>query len=159
MTTYPYLIQKIAGFPDTIYGHQNTQTRLESETTDNIIWFRYANAGNSDADDKSINSDASSSARSRIKFTTLNSPTPLHAVIEHAARIALPSVKLFVFTGRSRRLAVENHRKELHDLMQEHGHVGTEVKKTVGDVATAFVVAGVGSGIVVLQAAGLGSVN
>ena len=37
--------------------------------------------------------------------------------------------------------------------MDEHIHVGAEVRKTVGDVATAFVVAGVGSGIVVLQAA------
>lgn len=52
---------------------------------------------------------------------------------------------------------MENHRKELNELMVAHGHVGTEVRKTVGDVATAFVVAGVGSGIVVLQAAGAGS--
>lgn len=37
--------------------------------------------------------------------------------------------------------------------MDEHIHVGAEVRKTVGDVATAFVVAGVGSGVVVLQAA------
>ncbi len=38
--------------------------------------------------------------------------------------------------------------------MQEHGNVGAEVRKTIGDVATTFVVAGVGSGIVVLRAAG-----
>lgn len=48
---------------------------------------------------------------------------------------------------------VENHRAELQTLMDEHGHVGAEVRKTVGDVATAFVVGGVGSGVVVVQAA------
>jgi len=41
--------------------------------------------------------------------------------------------------------------------MDDHGHVGAEVRKTIGDVATAFVVAGVGSGVVVLQAAGAGN--
>jgi hypothetical protein len=68
-------------------------------------------------------------------------------------------MQLVVVTGRSRRLAVENHRKELGELMVENGQVGAEVRKTVGDVATAFVVAGVGSGIVVLQAAGAGSLD
>lgn len=43
--------------------------------------------------------------------------------------------------------------------MNEHGQVGAEVRKTVGDVATAFVVAGVGSGVVVVQAAGAGSLD
>jgi hypothetical protein len=54
-------------------------------------------------------------------------------------------------------LAVENHRKELTELMSEHEYVGAEVRKTIGDVGTAFVVAGVGSGVVVLQAGGVGT--
>lgn len=63
--------------------------------------------------------------------------------------------RLLVMTGRSRRLAVEDHSGELRGLMEEYGHVGSDVRKTVGDVATAFVVAGVGGvgGIVVVQAA------
>lgn len=52
-------------------------------------------------------------------------------------------------------MAAENHQKELKELMDEHGHVGAEVRKTIGDVGTAFVVAGVGSGIVVVQAPGV----
>jgi len=48
---------------------------------------------------------------------------------------------------------VEDHGKELKELMQEHGSVGSEVKKTIGDVGAAFVVAGCGIGLVVLQAA------
>jgi hypothetical protein len=148
-------MQRIHGFPDTVYGHQNTEIRLQSETADNILWSRYANAGSSNSDS---NSDASS-AQPHIEFTTLSTPMPLHATIEHATHIALHSMRSFVVTGRSRRLAVENHRQELHELMQEHGQVGAEVRKTVGDVATAFVVAGVGSGIVVLQAAGAGNID
>ena len=62
-------------------------------------------------------------------------------------------------TGRSRRLGVENHRCELKELMNEHVSVGPEVRKTIGDVGTAFVVPGVGSGVVVLQAAGIGNLN
>lgn len=63
------------------------------------------------------------------------------------------ATRLLVVTGRSRRLAVENHSTELKELMAEYGGVGSEVKKTIGDVATAFVVAGCGTGVVVLQAA------
>jgi len=54
--------------------------------------------------------------------------------------------------GRSRRLAVENHRDELKQLVEEHGSVGNEVKKTIGDVATALVVSGCKAGLVVIQA-------
>jgi hypothetical protein len=54
---------------------------------------------------------------------------------------------------------VENHRKELKELMSEHEYVGAEVRKTIGDVGTAFVVAGVGSGVVVVQAAGVGGLE
>jgi hypothetical protein len=54
---------------------------------------------------------------------------------------------------------VENHRKELKELMSDHEYVGVEVRKMIGDVGTAFVVAGVGSGVVVVQAAGVGGVE
>lgn len=96
-----------------------------------------------------------------VDFTTLTTPLPLHAAIQQASDTAglLPGSKIIIVTGRSRRLAVENHRVELRDLMLEHGAVGAEVRKTIGDVATAFVVAGVGSGVVVLQAAGHGAGN
>jgi len=148
------------GIPDTVYGHQNTATRLQSETADNILWSQcVASMGGTNGDNKSTQSSASSSARSHVEFTTLNTPIPLHAAIEQASLVVCPSMQLIVVTGRSRRLAVENHRKELGELMVENGQVGAEVRKTVGDVATAFVVAGVGSGIVVLQAAGAGSLD
>jgi len=63
--------------------------------------------------------------------------------------------RLLIVAGRSRRLAVENHQQELKDLMEEYGNVGNEVKRTVGDVAAAFVVARCKAGIVVIQTANI----
>jgi hypothetical protein len=59
---------------------------------------------------------------------------------------------LLVVTGRSRRLAVEDHHRELKQLMEQCS-VGSEVTKTIGEVATAFVVSGCKAGVVVMQAA------
>ena len=124
---------------------------MQSDTADNLAWARYAPVSSSDT--KSSHSALSSNRH--VEFKYLLTPTPLHAAIQEATAIALSSsgYKLVVVTGRSRRLAVENHSVELQTLMDEHSHVGAEVRKTVGDVATAFVVAGVGSGVVVVQAA------
>ena len=47
-----------------------------------------------------------------------------------------------VVLGRSRRMAVEDHHKELKKLVETHGSVGGEVRKTIGDVASALVIAG-----------------
>ncbi|KAF8799460.1 hypothetical protein BYT27DRAFT_7201515 [Phlegmacium glaucopus] len=144
---------RTAGLPDTIYGQQNTEIRLESDTADNLAWARYAPAPVFDA--KSRHSTPSGSSQPHVEFKHLVVPTPLHSAIQEATAITFssPGYKLVVVTGRSRRLAVENHRAELKMLMDAHGHVGAEVRKTIGDVATAFVVAGVGSGVVVVQAA------
>ena len=144
------LFQRISGLPDTVYGQQNTEIRIQSDTADNVAWARYAPPSASNT--KPSNSALSSN---HVEFKYLLTPIPLHGAIQEATDIALSSsgYKLVVVTGRSRRLAVENHRAELKTLMDEHIHVGAEVRKTVGDVATAFVVAGVGSGVVVVQAA------
>lgn len=135
---------------------------MQSDTADNIIWARYSMPKNPtpNAETKSTHSSTSSS-RPQIAFSSLSTPVPLHAAIKNVADeiSQSPAAKLIVVTGRSRRLAVENHREELRELMTEHGAVGAEVRKTIGDVATAFVVASVGSGIVVLQAAGAGTMD
>ncbi|PPQ69428.1 hypothetical protein CVT24_001477 [Panaeolus cyanescens] len=151
----------VAQFPDTVYGQHNTETRMQSDTADNVAWAKHATPKAVHSDTKSTHSSSSSaSTGSSIEFKTVSTPIPLHAAIQEASEAVLATrSKLIVVTGRSRRLAVENHRKELKQLMEEHEHVSTEVRKTIGDVATAFVVAGVGSGIVVLQAAGVGNMD
>lgn len=134
-----------------MYGHATTQTRLQSETADNVTWSRYA----SHSSEEPVT--PLTDALSRVEFLELNTPLPLHAAVQSAIS-QIESLKekrsrLLIVAGRSRRLAVENHQQELKELMEEHGSVGNEVKKTVGDVATAFVVFGCKAGIVVVQAA------
>lgn len=118
-----------------------------SETADNITWAEYAGPRN----DESPNS--LSDAISRIEFRELATPVPLRAAIQECSVTHNIGTRLLIVTGRSRRLAVESHQDELKELMTEYGEVGSDVKKTIGDVATAFVVAGCGAGVVVLQAA------
>ncbi|KAJ6498343.1 Sodium/hydrogen exchanger family-domain-containing protein [Mycena vulgaris] len=144
-----------AGFPDTVYGHATTETRMQSETADNVAWAKYAPPLSSDR------TSTSSSAPSSIEFRELASPVPLHAAINEVAvyyeTIAAQrrAPRVLVVVGRSRRMAVENHAGELKELSDTYGSVGVEVRKTMGDVASAFVIAGAGSGLVVVQAAKL----
>jgi hypothetical protein len=143
---------QISGFPDTVYGQATTQTRLQSETADNVMWSRYALHSTEEP------ATPLTDALSRIKFLEVATPVPLHAAVQSASSqleslAERRSLRLLIVAGRSRRLAVENHQQELKMLMEEHGIVGNEVRKTVGDVATAFVVAGCKAGIVVIQAA------
>lgn len=125
---------------------------MKSETADNIAWARYADQRTS---------SSSTSALSRIEFRECATPVPLRSGIREAEVTAIlmnsrhKHRRLLVVAGRSRRLAVENHRVELKGLMEEYGNVAAEVGKTIGDVATAFVVAGCGEGVVVVQAANL----
>lgn len=138
-----------SAFPDTVYGPPDTATRIQSETADNICWSRY------ETPNVDHPAPVSASAISRMEFRHLSSSVPLHAIINEANEqsASLRSKRLLVVTGRSRRLAVESHTGELKTLMDEHRTVGSDVKKTIGDVATAFVVACCGSGIITLQAA------
>ncbi|KDQ30912.1 hypothetical protein PLEOSDRAFT_1062891 [Pleurotus ostreatus PC15] len=131
----------VAGIPDTVYGRADTEVRLQSDTADNIAWSRYT---------KPQGDDVHNAALSQIQFTELATPVPLHAMLSqvHALRD-----DVMLVTGRSRRLAVENHSLELKDIMEEHGVIGTEVKKAIGDVATACVSVGCGSAVIVVQAA------
>ncbi|KAK0202677.1 Sodium/hydrogen exchanger family-domain-containing protein [Desarmillaria ectypa] len=137
-------------FPDTVYGHATTETRMQSETADNIIWARYTSPTYTSV-------YPTQEALKRMEFRELSSPIPLHAILA-AANEEIEVVKgkrILTLIGRSRRLAVENHSKEMKELMEEHGHVGSEVTKTIGDVATSFVLSRCGSGVIVVQAAAI----
>lgn len=125
---------------------------MQSETADNIAWAKFAPATTSDR----ASTSSSGPSELGIEFRELATPIPLHAAIRevnlyHEKRVR--RARVLVVCGRSRRLAVESHEGELKDLVSEYGGVGSEVRKTMGDVASAFVVAGAGSGLVVVQAA------
>lgn len=125
---------------------------MQSETADNVAWAKYASPTAADA-------ALMSSALSRMEFRERSTPIPLHLAVnevktyQETVSAEVRAARVLVVVGRSRRLAVENHAGELKDLIADYGSVGTEVRKTMGDVASAFVVAGAGSGLVVVQAA------
>ncbi|KAF9222970.1 hypothetical protein BS17DRAFT_735128 [Gyrodon lividus] len=138
------------GPPDTVYGQPTTQTRLQSETADNVLWSKYAFS----ISENEGSSSPLRSALSRIYFSDLSTPASLHAAIQRASEIRETHKRLVIVAGRSRRLATGNHRAELKQLFEAHRSVGHEVvRQTIGDVATAMVVAGSASAMVVLQAA------
>ena len=140
-----------------MYGQATTQTLLQSETADNILWSRYATPHETATFDS-----ATASALSRIEWAEKQTTGPLRSVVEYAAALENSTFerrsRLMVLTGRSRRLAVESHTAELKELMDEHGSVASEVKKTVGDVAASLIITGTKASIVVLQAANASTV-
>lgn len=183
----------MAGFPDTVYGQHNTETRLQSETADNILWSGLAppvSIGGGRGGDRGSSSslDSSSESGPRVVFSEVNTHAPLHMLVERASRSrgvgggSAGRKRTLVVVGRSRRMAVEDHTAEVKELIEEearrirsggqHGGEGSggggwhavgvgEMRKTIGDVATAVVVGAraqsVG-GVVVVQAGG-GSVE
>ena len=132
-----------------MYGNATTQTRLQSETADSIIWARYATT-------MPLSSVENTHHHGRATFAEIKSPTPLHAALQRARLLQQhPHRPVMVIVGRSRRLAVGDHRAELRTLETEHGGaVRADVRKTVGDVGTAFVMAGIDTNLLVMQASG-----
>jgi hypothetical protein len=145
-----------------MYGNATTQTRLQSETADGIAWARYAAPPS--AEQSGHTQPIRADALLRATFEELASPTPLHATLQrvrlmqHEQQQQHPSV-MIVVVGRSRRMAVEDHHAELRALETECGgaSVRGDVRKTVGDVGTAFVMAGVDTNLFVMQASGTGT--
>ncbi|PFH49513.1 hypothetical protein AMATHDRAFT_194834 [Amanita thiersii Skay4041] len=168
-----------SGMPDTVYGQASTEIRLQSDTADNVAWAKYVQQKTEQQSDscsamsrvelrelgtphplQSAIQEASDRCQCASETDTIAPPEPdtKAKLAEEGTRpssvqLVKPRTRLLVVAGRSRRMAVENHVQELKKLIEKHGSVGSEVKKTVGDVAAAFVVAGVGDGIVVVQAA------
>jgi len=136
-------------FADTVYGHGNTTTRLESDTADTLLWDRYSTSPDT-------HSPAITSALGRINFSHQSSSKPLHTVVDKASsELQQASGRtLVVVIGRSRRLATESHQVELRQIVGERGFTAgsDSVPRTLGDVGAALVVSGVGASILVMQA-------
>ncbi|KAJ2933926.1 hypothetical protein H1R20_g3174, partial [Candolleomyces eurysporus] len=141
---------------DTVYGAFNTQTRLASDTADNLIWEKYTNP-----DSHSLPASVRSALK-RITFSTNNSAKPLHTAVElvkaeitsTASSTSAASAKVIVLVGRSRRMAVESLGAELRTFVSTIGaQLGGSVPKTIGDVGAALVASNVDASLFVLQAA------
>jgi len=138
---------EVSGFPNTVYSPLGTQVRMQSDTADNLLWDRVT----------STNSSFSAEVRaamSRISFQSETAVQPLHRMLELAGNEASRTSKpLLVVAGRSRRMAVESHKRELQQLITEHGaSLDSAVSNTLGDVASVFVAVGGNASLVVMQA-------
>jgi len=133
-------------FPNTVYAQQNTQDRIQSDTADNLLWDRLTSPNSSF-------SRGVHAALTRMSFQRESAARPLHKMLELVNKASRTSRPLLVVTGRSRRMAVESHQRELHELVSERNtSLESEVAKTFGDVASAFVVAGSNVSLIVTQA-------
>ncbi|KAF8581038.1 hypothetical protein K439DRAFT_1393155 [Ramaria rubella] len=145
----------VVEFTDTVYGNATTQTRLQSETADNLVWDSLVSPSKASF---STLSSAIRDALTRIEFVDTPSSTPLSYVLSLADRETNIAVQLgerpFVVMGRARCAGSESHHAELMGLLEEKGHIVSEVRKTMGDVATAFISSGNAAGLLVMQAAG-----
>ncbi|PIL37426.1 transporter [Ganoderma sinense ZZ0214-1] len=132
-------------FPDTVYGAQTTQTRMASQTADDLLWTKLTSSGVPEL----------ANAFARLTFREETAAHPLHHVLEVAASTARANTRQIIVAGRSRRMAVESHEVELQKLVGERGAtLGAELPKTLGEVACAFVVAGSAqANLLVIQAA------
>jgi len=118
---------------------------MQSETVDGVTWTRYAGSPAEGANDRAL-----ADALSRVTFEELASPTPLQGALRRAGMLE----RAIVVVGRSRRFAVEDHHAELRTLQAEYGPMRADVRKTIGNVGTAFVMAGVNASLLVMQASG-----
>ena len=150
---HPTLQHTTTSVMDTVYAQYNTHTRLQSETADNVTWGLYARGTETE---DGLSEDLRE-ALTRVEFLEMGTPKPLHAIAgrvnEIVEEMSERQTRVLVMVGRSRRLAVEDHKMELKEVMHGGKSIGGEVSKTIGDVGTALVVSGVKAGVVVLQAA------
>jgi hypothetical protein len=147
-------VMSTSGFPDTIYAPPTTQTRMESENADNLIFLRYA------GDAAQALPARVKDALTRVNFDSVATTAPLKKTIEYA-NAAQPTTggkgrNLLVLVGRGRRMAVESHHAEVKSITQEYAAkggigIGGETLRTLGDVATALLV-GTKASVLVIQA-------
>ena len=126
--------------------YSETANRLASETADDIAWSFYAASVSSTRRPGSVDQ-----ALRRIAFWTSKSDKPLAHALDHAessmsstdrGRLWRP---MMIVTGRGRRGASIKHEQELAKILAEKGQnpgTGAELRKTVGDAATALILSG-----------------
>lgn len=132
---------------------------LQSEMADNIAWSKYATPRGPTAMGTSVDALDLRHALSRIHFSEVHTPTPLHDVIQQARALQEASPHLLIVAGRSRRRAKESHHVEMKELLETFrpGLKPEGMRRTIGDVGTAMVMSGSASAVVVMQAANMAS--
>ncbi|KAI5474268.1 hypothetical protein MNV49_003746 [Pseudohyphozyma bogoriensis] len=127
------------GAIDTMYPTSGSMNVTQSQSLDEVAF-------------------ASLPSHPRLTSQLIATPTPLASSLATANLIAKsnPTARLTTLVGRGRR-AAPSHRKELEEVLGKlrDGEGGiarsSEVRKSLGEVATAVLLDGVGSNIVVVQ--------
>ncbi|KAG7097485.1 hypothetical protein E1B28_004827 [Marasmius oreades] len=138
---------------DTVYGQQTTQTRLASDTADNILWETHSNAG-----------------FSRISFSVKKTSKPLQEVVDMVSTVpstgdtpplteltnaVKKGANVVVLCGRSRRRAMQSPSRELTQIVSgttAGAVLAGSVSRTLGDVGAAMVAVGARASLLVVQA-------
>ncbi|KAF8874359.1 Sodium/hydrogen exchanger family-domain-containing protein [Infundibulicybe gibba] len=126
---------------DTVYGQPNTQTRLASETADNILWGRFTTPSDS-------HTPGIIAALPRMSFSTRRSARPLHTLTDMAnGEIATASAEKNLIFSLGAPAAW------LLKLISERGSpIGSTVPKTLGSVGAALVATNTSASLLILQA-------
>jgi isopentenyl phosphate kinase len=122
-------------------------------TADQLAWAYYTD----------VNTTADHGTLSRITFSTVASQSPLSVVNHHASAAVIATSTaswrpLVVVIGRGRHFG-KNHARELSLQLAKQNQaptVAAEIRKTVGDVATAMITSGMqaaSASFLVVQAA------
>lgn len=154
LTVHSAIGESRSGATDTIYP---TQNRLTSDTADNLSiahWFG----------SERERSDREAEGLARIRFEVVETSQPLGMSIARAKSLSAPSTAsstspLIVVVGRGRKDA-QSHHAELSTFIKSNletvkkGICGSsEVRRCLGDLATAYLVSGAGEAVLVLQSA------
>jgi hypothetical protein len=135
----------------------NTQTQLASRSQDEHIWAYYTDS----------NTAADPSILSRITFSSIHTSSPLHVVNQHASAAVMATSNaswrpLLVVVGRGKHVSAARAR-ELSLMLAKQNQaptVAAEIRKTVGDVATAMITSrmqAAAASFLVVQATQIGS--
>ncbi|MBW0472398.1 hypothetical protein O181_012113 [Austropuccinia psidii MF-1] len=136
---------------DTIYPSRSSQTKLVSETNDNLLWAK---------------AEEMAKINKRLIVDTLNTLTPLQAILHEVGKLKLCR-EFMIITGRSRQ-GGETHTLELSQLLKQQvgGEVSqstdlvsrlgivasSDVRKSLGDVTSALVASQIKCKFLVIQA-------
>ncbi|GBB96608.1 hypothetical protein RclHR1_27980001 [Rhizophagus clarus] len=86
----------------------------------------------------------------RINYTEISSSTPLQTAVNRAKEIV--GRKDLVVVGRGRHDATFSHRAESLDILKNLGDYGSDTRKSLGDIAQAFLSGDISASILVMQA-------
>lgn len=89
-------------------------------------------------------------SNARINYTEISSSTPLQTAVNRAKDIV--SRKDLIVVGRGRNDVTFSHKAESLDILKNLGDYGSDTRKSLGDIAQAFLSGGTAASILVLQA-------